>query len=246
MSSWAWSIACAALLGCAGTETGNPSLTSQLALNTHSSSPSDVGLREGTAPVVVERVWLSLERVSLLEGSNCAELSARWQTDPLGTADHAGRDPAITTVLLESGAYCGVELGFSRILQAPPGAPTDLEGYSIELSGSLADGTPFSIASALEGGVVVSAIAGSFELTPGNASLLIGFDVARWLSRIGFSSAVRDSTGSIRIDESQNAELLEAFESELAAGIEVYRDADSDAALDENPELLGRGTPGAP
>jgi hypothetical protein len=230
-------------LGCAGTETGNPSITGQLALDAHSSAPERVSLRGASAPVVIDEAWLSIAAVTLLEGSDCSDRTRRRASGALGSADHAVPGAAVTTLELDAGEYCAVGVTFSRASSLPTGAPSELEGHSLVLKGTLSDGAPFILAGRVDTELRALAVEGSFTLERGQAALFIGFDVARWFENVDFAGAESDNDGSIVIDEQNNPELLANFEAALSSGIEIYRDADADAVLDEVPELVGRGTP---
>ncbi len=228
------------LAGCAGTETGNPSIDTQIALTAHSSDHARVAIRVSEGGLVVDRAWLSLGSVALLAGNDCTATSRRFSTAPLGTADHTS-GPEVAALAAEVGDYCGLGVRFEAALIAPLEAPA-LLGHSVLLEGHLADGSAFSLASPRATEVRVAALAGSFALDDERFALLLGFDLATWLSRTDFTTATREADGSVRVDETHNPDLLDSFETELAAGLELYRDRDADTALDTNPELLGRGS----
>jgi hypothetical protein len=230
--------------GCAsGTETGNPSLTASLSFSAHSSKPNVVAVREGAAAVVVSEVWLSLGPVALLEGDDCAAGAGRYESAALGVGNHAAAQPGHTDLSAEASAYCSLELEFVPSVEVPAGAPAALAGRSIAVAGELADGTSFLIVSGFEGRVPVLAVDTSFALSEGEAAMLLGFDLATWLDGIDLAEVPREDDGSILIDAERNAELVTAFESALPNGLELYRDRDADGRLDEDPELIARGSP---
>jgi hypothetical protein len=81
---------------------------------------------------------------------------------------------------------------------------------------------------------------GSFELDRQHAQTLVTFDVATWLNGLDWHSATpRD--GAIFISESENVPLLRQFESVLASGVSLYRDADGDGKIDTVAERLAHG-----
>lgn len=232
-----------ALIGCAsGTETGNPSLTVSLSFSAHSSKPDIVAVREGSAAVVVSEVWLSLGPVALVEGDDCALGSERFESAALGVGNHAAAQPGHTDVKTEPSAFCSLELEFVSSAEIPSGAPSALSGRSIAVKGELADGTAFLLVSGYEGHVPVRAVDTSFALSDGEAAMLLGFDLAAWLEGIELATLSREDDGSILIDEQRNAALVAAFEAALPGGLELYRDRDADGRLDQDPELIARGS----
>jgi hypothetical protein len=231
-------------LGCtSGTETGNPSLTASLSFSAHSSKPDVVAVREGAASVVVSEVWLSLGPVALVEGDDCGDGAERFESAALGVGNHAATQPGHTDLSVEAAGYCSLELDFVRSAAIPEGAPAALSGRSIAVSGELADGTSFLLVSGFEGRVPVLAVDTSFALSEGDAAMLLGFDLAAWLEHIDLDAVPREDDGSISIDAERNTELVTAFEAALPNGLELYRDRDADGRLDDNPELIARGSP---
>lgn len=238
MSPRTWTLLALGALGCAGTETGNPSIDGQLALGAHSSDPALVAVRDPAGGIVVDAAWLSLGPVELLRGPDCAK-PQRHESVALGAADHSGPKAAILNLEIQPGVYCGLTLSFT----ADPSPPSDAaSGAPIHIAGRLPDSTAFTITLERDRVITVPARDGGFLLEADDAALLVGFDVAQWLGALSFLSAALETDGSIRIDDSRNPELLAAFEGALATGIEVYRDRDADGALDTTPELVARGT----
>jgi hypothetical protein len=233
-----------AALGCAsGTETGNPSLNASLSFSAHSSKPDAVAVREGAAPVLVSAVWLSLGPVALVEGEDCSASSPRFESAALGVGNHAAAQPGHTDVSAEASSFCALELEFTPSVELPQSAPTALSGRSIAVAGELADGAPFLLVSGFEGRVAVPAVDTSFALSEAQAAMLLGFDLAAWLEGIDLDAVPREDDGSIVIDAERTPELVALFDAALPVGLELYRDRDGDGRLDENPELLARGSP---
>jgi hypothetical protein len=115
-----------------------------------------------------------------------------------------------------------------------------LKRNSIMLAGELADGTPFTLLSAATPRVRLSADAGSFSISENQAQTLIAFDVAQWLTDLDWARATR-AEGAIRISADDNPALLAQFESNLARGIALFRDADGDGKVDDSPLRLAHG-----
>ncbi len=66
--------------------------------------------------------------------------------------------------------------------------------------------------------------------------------MATWFGGVDLAGAELDGDGVAVIDEGSNADLLSAFEADLPAGIELYRDLDRDGSVDApEDELLARG-----
>jgi hypothetical protein len=232
-----------AATGCEGTETGNP-FQVELRADAHSSDPAAVAVGEGGA-VVVSQAWLALDPIAMAPAGDCA--AAEVSTADFGTADHAAAGAVLEELELDEGDYCRALLPFVRAaVPLPEGAPPELEGSSIVITGEItATGTPFRLVSRLEQTIDVhalSALGGRFDLAADQPGLFLGFDVARWFAPVDLASAELDGDGVAVIDDSSNTGLLSAFETDMAAGIELYRDLDQDGSVDQpDDELLARG-----
>jgi hypothetical protein len=226
-----------------GTETGNPSFQAELSYTAYSSAPQSIGVRDAGSEVVVDSVWLDLDTVALVGAGRCVEPEPEVVSVPaLGIGDHASGQHNATRFELPRGEYCALDLPFvlAPHEQIQAGVPEDLERHSIMLAGSLADGTPFTLLSAATPTVRLGADAGSFELNARQAETLITFDVAIWLADLDWASATRVG-GAIGISAQQNPALLARFESNLARGIALYRDANGDGKLDDVRVRLAHG-----
>jgi hypothetical protein len=237
-------LAVAALSSCSsGTETGNPSVLAELSYTAYSSAPQLIGVREAGSQAVVDSAWLDLDTVALIEAGQCDEpVPAAISVPALGIGDHAAGQHNATRFELPRGEYCALDLPFvlAPHEQIQSGVPADLERHSIMLAGSLADGTPFTLLSAATPTVRLVADASSFEINLRQAETLVTFDVATWLSDLDWASAKRVD-GAINISAQENAALLARFESNLARGIALYRDADGDGKLDDVRVRLAHG-----
>ncbi len=228
--------------GCVGTETGNPTVTAEFALNTHSGAPELVSLRDGDAPLVVGEVWLSLGAIDLREGESCADPIEQFSSDSLGAADHAHPEAAFTAFELPAGNYECMSAAILPVQGSlPDDAPTEFEGQSILIRALLENTTPVTVLTDVAFDVPILALAGSYSLEDDQAAFFLGFDVATWLANLDFANAERESDGSVRVSLTENQDLYETFLSNVPLGLELYRDADSDGVLDENAELLGTG-----
>jgi hypothetical protein len=120
--------------------------------------------------------------------------------------------------------------------------PAGVVGTAIYLAGQTGAGTDFVLQSTLTATVTVSAVDESFFLSPESGSLFLGFDLATWLSGVDLDNAVVEGDGSILIDAATNADLLAIFDSNVAAGLELYRDLDGNGRPDGVDDVvLARG-----
>jgi len=234
-------LAALAAAGCAGTETGNP-FQVELRADAHSSDPGAVAVGEGGA-VVVSQAWLALDAIAWFPAFDCVGTISDDSAD-FGTADHAAAGAVLEEFELVEGTYCRAVLPFVHAAAPlPEGAPAELEGSSLVITGEVAaSGTPFFLVSRLERTIDIRAVGQGFTLESDRPGLFLGFDVATWFAGVDLAGAELDGDGVAVIDDTSNPDLLSAFESDLAAGIELYRDLDQDGSVDSpDDELLARG-----
>lgn len=222
--------------GCIGTETGNPSFA-LVAIDTHSSDPESVSVRAESAEVVIDQAWISFGAIEL--APECA--GAGVESDVLGAGDHSEPGPLMFEIALdETASFSCLRAPFAPIAaMLPAGAPPELDGRAIVILGHLADMTPVRIVSAFERDVIVE---GSIALTEDAPGLLLGLDMARWVSSVDLGGAVREGDGSVVLDDTRNTALRDALDARVPEGVELYRDEDADGVLDTPPVLIGRGS----
>lgn len=229
--------------GCFGTETGNPSLA-LVSIDAHSSDPDSVSIREATGAVVVDQAWISFGAVALVPEGGCPDTTGALEGSVLGAGDHS--EPGALSFEIElasTASFCGLVAPFVPSDALPAGAPPELAGRALVLVGHLADDTPVRIVSAFEGDVTVSDAGGApFALETDSYGLLVGLDMARWVSGVDLAGAVREADGSIVLDDTRNTALRDALDARVPEGVELYRDEDADGVLDPVPVLLGRGS----
>jgi hypothetical protein len=242
---WAW-----LLLGwlgaCTGTETGNPSFQGSLGYDAYTSVPNVVALpsalRTGESGVTyVATTWLELGDVGFVSERDCMADAASGSAPGLGAGDHAGGQAAPTVFELPAGSYCGATLPMLPSATPPPNAPASLAGRSMLIKGTLGDGRPFELRSALSARVFMRASGAGFELDAQRAGVLIGFDVATWLDSLDLEHAEADETGVVLVDATHNSERLGSFERQVPAGITLFSDKDRDGLLDADPQALAHG-----
>lgn len=217
--------------GCFGTETGNPPSVA-LGLTARSSDLSVASLEPEATGTRVERAWIALADVRAIEGLACDHVASSAAVD-LAVVD------AITNEALggvPAGDSCGVRATLVPVADPPSGAPLSLEGRSILVTGVLADGRPFEIASASQPHVLVQGT--PFRTREGDA-LLIAVDVATWLRGLDLAALATEPDGVVRVGPSGPAAARDAFEANLAAGLAIFADADGDGALDAAEESAG-------
>jgi hypothetical protein len=236
--------ALAGVAGCFGTETGNPS-AALVAVDTHSSDPAAVSVRVPTGALVVDQAWISFGAIALVPAGGCPGATGAIPGAPLGAGDHSEPGAASFAITLrDTATFCSL---VAPIVPAPgplpSGAPPELAGRALVVLAHLADGTPVRIVSAWDGDVIVRDAGGAdFSLTALSPGLLVGLDVARWLSGVDLAAAVREGDGSIVLDDTRNTALRDAIDMRIPEGVELYRDEGADGVLDPVPVLLGRGS----
>jgi hypothetical protein len=239
-----WVLCALSCLACnSGTETGNPSLTGALSYTGYSSKPAYVGVREAGSVATIENAWLDLDSVSISPDGDCGISGGEAFVVPaLGVGDHAAGAHNFTAYAAKAGSFCRVDLPFARVpSDASSGnVPDQLPGNSLLITGTLSDGTPFSIASSATPVVQLRAEGAGFMLSADQPDAVMAFDFAAWLDGVDFDAAER-SDGQIVISTDSNSSLLATFEQNLAAGVTLYRDRDGDGVIDVDAELLARG-----
>ncbi len=224
--------------GCTGgTETGNPVVTGSLSYTGYSSASDQIGVREGGELATVSGAWFELDTVSV---ASCDSAGGEdFEVTALGIGDHAAGAHVSTSYQASAGSFCRVELPFARVADDASNGPEELRGHSLLLTGQLADGTEFSLVSDAQPRLLLEAEAGGFELSAELPDAVVAFDFATWLADLDFAGATLDA-GRVVISPDANGMLLEQFESNLAAGVVLYRDADGDGFLDAAPQELAR------
>jgi hypothetical protein len=71
--------------------------------------------------------------------------------------------------------------------------------------------------------------------------VLIGFDVATWLSEVELDRASAGSDGSVLIDATHNSDLLAEFDRNVQRGVALYRDDKASGKVDPNAKPLAEG-----
>jgi hypothetical protein len=198
------------LLGCTGTEIGNPGKTSiALGLSAYS---SDVKIAAGGADTGVRVESAELQLVSLV-ANGCREAGSEAVPEPL---DLDLLDPSTPplTIPVPGAALCDVALDIS----------------SIVVSGFRADDAPFVVSSLATLSVALTATT-AVDVSDGEG-LLVGFDLGIWLAATDLSAVPLDTDGVARLDGAQHPVALATFEAQIAPGTNLYRDLDGNHVID--------------
>ena len=124
--------ATATVTACGGTETGNP-FTGESRLHAHSSEPGRVGVVVAATEAEVTGVWLSTGAHRLLE-DDCTTTAATTPVPDAG-ANHAG-PVTLVTFELDADPLCAIAIPLVVATAAPPGAPPELAGHSVLVTGT--------------------------------------------------------------------------------------------------------------
>jgi hypothetical protein len=207
------------LLGCDGTETGNPSATLELRMRGHSSKPEVASAGAGSGALAIERAQVTLDRLELV---GCG------QTGSVAASDLAVdllADPAYELLFDTSVIdYCGLRVGVS----------------SVDITAARSDGLPVELASTL---AMELELVTSPPGTPFDASrLILGFDLGVWFDTIDVHGAPAGTDGVVRLDAMSNTALLTSFEARTNLALGLFLDNDADGQLDAD-ELVPVATP---
>ena len=228
-----WALGASLLAGgCAGTETGNPTLPAvELRVMAFSDDFGAVAVATPGPNISVARAFAALGEIQLLPcgaglpPQRFAAVGIELTQKPAFQLNAAGTDQA----------YCG-----ARVALAPSAAatPPELAGLSVYLEGTRADGTAFKIASA-------APVTVDLRTTPPNTpfsaeGLLLGFNFATWLEGVDLDGATVEGA-SITLDASHNTDALAVFEAQAGLAPALYDDADGNGQLagDNQPPTAG-------
>lgn len=229
-------IASLAVPGCTGTDVGNPVVDVDFTL--YNDQVPDTGgaaqLRAVGETVSLTSAWVSVDRIRLRDAADCSGSAEVERPGPFAVdLLQPGPIPELTQIEAPSIGYCRFEFRWNKLTTpAPAGAPAELVGASILLSGTRGDGTPFVLRSDRSDELRLDAVGGSFTIDDGTNALFVGFDGARLLAGVDLDSGIEDSEGVIRIENGSNEQLLGVFDDNIEAATELFDDNDDDGALD--------------
>jgi hypothetical protein len=222
-----------------GTETGNPVVDLSFALE-----QAPVGGDEITG------AWVSVERIRLRNAADCNGSAEVEILGPLAIDLLAQQPPpALQDIEVRGGGYCRFEFAFHVSSEAlPPEIPAALDGRSLLIEGTRADGTPFVLRSDRSGDLRLDAVdEAGFPISSATKTLFVAFQEEALFAGIDLDLAEVGVDGVIRIESGQNDDLLNLFEANLDAALRLFDDDDGDGALEagenDDDDLLAEVLP---
>lgn len=217
-------LAAAAPLACEGTEVGNPF---HLGLAAYHLTPR--------AGIAVDGAWLVLDRVRFRPAATCETEVDIERTAQLVVDIESGVIPTELRDLAGSAdAYCRIELRWHTLDGAvPAGAPPELAGASMVVTGTRGDGKRFVIRSR-RGDELRLRARGAGLGVEGITALFAGFDLTAWLAGVELDAATVGGDGVVHLDDDANRALRDVFDANVAAAAKVFADLDHDEQLDDN------------
>jgi hypothetical protein len=209
-----------------------------LVFSSYSSQPDAIGVGDG-GQIRVSAAWVAMQDVQIRPASACKRASAKPVVDGKLTTELVSRT-TVEGLAIEATRYCVFELQLRRSRGRTAGAPSELRGASIVITGRRADGVPFLLRSRVESEIVLRAreLEG-ISVTGPRTRWIVGIDLARWMA--GVDLALADTTNDrreLRIDENSNSELLATFEANVAEAFALFEDLDGDRDLDPSERAM--------
>ncbi len=207
-----------ALGSCTGSDIGNP-------------RSLEVTMYGGDPPgVSIDQAWIAVDGITLNSAADCAGQPVVSVPGPLAI-DLLAADPpaALADLPLSEGSHCRLTVTWGL---GAAGAPAELQGVSITLGGTRADGTPFVIRSVRAGALVFGTDLMPFDLPAGLTTLFVGFDAAAVMAGVDLAGATVGGDGVIHVEAGANDTQLAAFDAALHGASHLFDDTDHDAILD--------------
>lgn len=218
------------LVGCGGTDSGNPKAVSLVMQAIDKSTPLglvlDSGIEITAAKAVVDRVrYRPFDSCSAEEDESVTALSSPELVDLLDPVALIEFDPSVQKI-------CRLDVRLTD--DHSFSALTDL---SMKIEGKRADMTPFVIEIELEREFSVRNTAIGISLSS-NTLYILGFNVNEWFQGVNLNGATIVD-GQITISDGSNEELLELIVDNIKTSASFHRDDDDDGEYDDNDEELG-------
>ncbi len=230
MKRWIALASSLVLVGCAPTETGNPSLTTTgLALSAYSSDSSRVAIGSQPGALSIDLMWVSIASIDLDPCDGQPRVTA--VAGPF-SEDLASRPRSVHDLDTELDRFCGLAMGTTPAADDPDGGvPNELVGQTIVVHGQRADSVPFRISSAHPSSLALL-VPDGVGVRDQPRRFLVAFDVVQLVASLDFAGAVVGGDGTIHIDVSNNPTLLSSFEGNIDGSASLHRDLDRDGELD--------------
>jgi hypothetical protein len=227
---------------CGGTETGNPFMA-ETRLHAHSSDTGRVAVLADGTEARVDQVWIGASSIGVY-GADCSTLVATMPAPATGD-DHAQPGAQELTYDLREEALCAIAIPLVQVATLPAGAPPELAGHSILVTGvRTSDGVPFRIRTGLIGEVFIPEVTPGthFTIAEDQPATFLGFDVATWIGGAVDLAGATPTAGTILIEMGADGARLAAFEDNLAPGFELYDDPDGSGSATPGEAKLAKGT----
>lgn len=228
MKRWCAALVALLALGCAGTETGNPSFTGQISEAALASQPSVAAIGSSQGGAGVTTLWIAFGDLAL------ARCTSGAQPEVFAPAPNVENllAPAPRTVALHGSSFCGLDPSLVPATSPlPSGAPSDLAGATLVVGGQRADGVPFLLVGNTTEPLSIADPHG-FSVDTGAHALLLGVDVSALFASVDLASATTSSDGTIHITTNDNSALLHTATQNLPGALGLYEDKNHNGSFD--------------
>ena len=233
-----WSLLASLLVGCTGTDVGNPVVDIDFALHSDESSTSITYTHSAISagPIAVTDGWVSVAEIRLRSGAECAdELELEIPSGVPVDLFASGSAEGLSDFMLQENDYCRLSVtwdGFTG--QLPAQAPAELAGSAIVLQGTRTDGTKFLLWSDQDEKLLFDARNGTFPIASSTQGFIVGLNATKLFDGIDLDTAIVSSNGIIRISPTDNEKILDTFQRNLSNASKLFEDRDDDGDL--NPD----------
>lgn len=236
---------------CSSTDIGNPDNPQSIA-RTHvrfvaddDTPPGALTLDQG---IHLDEAWIAIERLEFYRGAACnAAEGSGFAPVRIAELISASQHPGPADHQTEPQRVCRVDvvLGTASAASLPLGAPADLIGNAIVLSGRRSrDNAAFTLRDDATPRLAFDILdPQGLELFEGDNAFLVAFEVRTWLDLPLLGGLLDDLVGGLLgpilgredllvIDLLNNLALLDAFRKSFVESATLYRDRDRDGILD--------------
>ena len=197
-------------------------------------------LTDGTR---IDRLLLAIDEARLRPGLDCEEEDLEIDINQPLVADLVAggffEGPRVFPVM--PGAFCEARIRFHAVdvANAAASTPAEMDGFSLLMDGTRADGTPFLVRTDVSEHADLEPIGGavSFDLPGMDNPLFIAFDVESWFSVLDLDGL---TGATIEVSETQNADRLDPFEDAVKDSAKLFRDENGDGQLSASELAPGK------